>query len=87
MGNALEKAQKAARKAIESTYAGVATVSEYKKVKDPNTALPVTRKWLFWRISLAACPLKVLQQRYRLEQWQPFHRRSSCSCHLTIMYP
>lgn len=39
MGNALEKAQKAARKAIESTYAGVATVSEYKKVKDPNTAL------------------------------------------------
>lgn len=38
MGNALEKAQKAARKAIESTYAGVATVSEYKKVKDPNTA-------------------------------------------------
>lgn len=39
MGNAVQAAQKAARKAIESTYAGVVTVSEYKKVKDPNTAL------------------------------------------------
>lgn len=39
MGNAVQAAQKAARKAIESTYVGVVTVSEYKKVKDPNTAL------------------------------------------------
>lgn len=39
MGNAIQIAQKAARKAVESTYAGVVTVSEYKKVKDPNTAL------------------------------------------------
>ncbi|MCM1101929.1 MAG: hypothetical protein NC398_11160 [Acetatifactor muris] len=35
----MEKAQRAARKAIESTYAGVVTVFEYKKVTDPKTAL------------------------------------------------
>lgn len=39
MGNALEKAEKAAKKAIESTYKGIMTVIEYKKVKDPITAL------------------------------------------------
>lgn len=39
MGNAIEKAERAARKAIESTYKGMVTVTEYKKVKDPNTAL------------------------------------------------
>lgn len=39
MGNAIQAAQKAARKAIESTYAGTVTVSEYQKVKDPVTHL------------------------------------------------
>lgn len=39
MGNAIQAAQKAARKAIESTYFGLVTVSEYQKVKDPVTAL------------------------------------------------
>lgn len=39
MGNAIQAAQKAARKAIESTYTGAVTVSEYQKVKDPVTAL------------------------------------------------
>lgn len=39
MGNAIQAAQKAARKAIESTYFGLVTVSEYQKVKDPLTAL------------------------------------------------
>lgn len=39
MGNAIQVAQKAARKAIESTYFGLVTVSEYQKVKDPVTAL------------------------------------------------
>lgn len=39
MGNVIEKAERAARKAIESTYKGMVTVTEYKKVKDPNTAL------------------------------------------------
>ncbi|MCM1231172.1 MAG: hypothetical protein NC245_00750 [Muribaculum sp.] len=39
MGNALEKAEKAARKAIERTYNGIMTVTEYKRVTDPKTAL------------------------------------------------
>ena len=39
MGNAIQAAQKAARKAIESTYFGLVTVSEYQKVKAPVTAL------------------------------------------------
>lgn len=39
MGKAIQAAQKAARKAIESTYFGLVTVSEYQKVKDPLTAL------------------------------------------------
>lgn len=39
MGNAIQAAQKAARKAIEATYTGMVTVSEYQRVKDPNTAL------------------------------------------------
>lgn len=39
MGNAIQAAQKAARKAIESTYFGLVIVSEYQKVKDPVTAL------------------------------------------------
>lgn len=37
MIKALQIAQKAARKAIESTYTGVMTVSEMQSVKDPNT--------------------------------------------------
>lgn len=39
MGSAIEAAQRAAKKAIESTYAGIVTVSEYQKVKDPVTHL------------------------------------------------
>ena len=39
MGNAIQAAQKAARKAIEATYAGVVTVSEYQKIKRPCNRL------------------------------------------------
>lgn len=39
MVTAMAAAHKAARKAIESTYSGVVTVTEHKKVKDPVTKL------------------------------------------------
>ena len=37
--NALEKARKRARQALESTYEGKCAVSEYGKVKDPVTKI------------------------------------------------
>lgn len=84
MGNAIQAAQKAARKAIEATYAGVVTVSEYQKIKDPVTALTSYKEVVVLENQPCSLSLKVLQQRFRLGQWQPFHRRSSCSCHLTL---
>lgn len=39
MVRAMEAAYRAARKAIESTYSGVVTVTEHQKVKDPVTKL------------------------------------------------
>lgn len=39
MVKAIETARKAARKALESTYEGVATVVEYKKVMNEETKL------------------------------------------------
>lgn len=39
MVKAVGAARKAARKAIENTYEGVATVSEYQKVEDEKTGL------------------------------------------------
>jgi len=39
VGNMVRVATKAARKAIESTYEGVLTVTEHKKVTDENTKL------------------------------------------------
>lgn len=39
MNKAVQAAQRAARKAIESTYEGFMTVSEYKAVKDPVTKI------------------------------------------------
>lgn len=39
MVTAMAAAHKAAKKAIESTYSGVVTVTEHKKVKDPVTKL------------------------------------------------
>ena len=39
MVTAMESAYRAARKAIESTYSGVVTVTEHQKVKDPVTKL------------------------------------------------
>lgn len=39
VSRAVQAAVKAARKAIESTYGGVAVVSEYRKVKDKSTGL------------------------------------------------
>lgn len=39
MVKAIQTAKTAARKAIESTYEGVATVSEYQKVKDEESGL------------------------------------------------
>lgn len=44
MVNAIKAAQGAARKAIEATYAGAVTVSEYQKVKDPVTKLTTTKE-------------------------------------------
>ena len=35
----IEQARKAARKALERTYEGRATVSEYKEFRDPDTFL------------------------------------------------
>lgn len=84
MGNALEKAQKAARKAIESTYAGVMTVSEYKKVKDPNTALTSYKEVVVLENQPCSLSFEGIAAAVRPGQWQPFHRRSSCSCHLTL---
>ena len=40
----MQAAQKAARKAIESTYTGVMTVSERQSVKDPNTHITSTKE-------------------------------------------
>lgn len=40
----LPQAWKAARKALEGTYTGLATVSEYKSVKDPVTKLTTTKE-------------------------------------------
>ena len=39
VGNMVKAATKAARKAIESTYGGVLTVTEHRKVTDENTKL------------------------------------------------
>lgn len=39
VGNMVKAAIKAARKAIESTYEGMLTVTEHKKVTDENTKL------------------------------------------------
>lgn len=39
MVNAIQKAREAARKAIESTYDGIAVVTEWKKVRDEKTKL------------------------------------------------
>lgn len=39
MVTAMQAAQKTARKAIESTYSGLVTVTEQRKVKDPVTKL------------------------------------------------
>lgn len=39
MNSAIQAAHKAARKAIEGTYTGVMTVSEYKAVRDPVTKI------------------------------------------------
>lgn len=39
MVTAIQAAQKTARKAIESTYRGLVTVTEQRKVKDPVTKL------------------------------------------------
>lgn len=44
MIKAMQAAQKAARKAIESTYTGVMTVSERQSVKDPNTHITSTKE-------------------------------------------
>jgi len=44
MIKAIQAAQKAARKAIESTYTGVMTVSERQSVKDPNTHITSTKE-------------------------------------------
>ena len=44
MIKAMHAAQKAARKAIESTYTGVMTVSERQSVKDPNTHITSTKE-------------------------------------------
>lgn len=35
----IEQARRAARKALERTYEGRATVSEYKEIRDPDTCL------------------------------------------------
>ena len=37
MSKAIQAAQKAARKAIERGYTGVATITEYQEVEDPRT--------------------------------------------------
>lgn len=44
MIKAMQSAQKAARKAIESTYTGVMMVSERQSVKDPNTHITSTKE-------------------------------------------
>lgn len=44
MIKAMQAAQKAARKAIESTYTGVMTASERQSVKDPNTHITSTKE-------------------------------------------
>lgn len=44
MVNALTAAQKAARKAIESTYTGVCTVLERRDVRDEKTKSPERMK-------------------------------------------
>lgn len=44
MIKAMQAAQKAARKAIESTYTGVMTISERQSVKDPNTHITSTKE-------------------------------------------
>lgn len=44
MIKAMQAAQKAARKAIESAYTGVMTISERQSVKDPNTHITSTKE-------------------------------------------
>lgn len=44
MNKAIQVAQKAARKAIESTYTGLLTVTEYQAVKDPVTHITKNQK-------------------------------------------
>lgn len=44
MNKAMQAAQKAARKAIESTYTGLLTVTEYQAVKDPVTHITKNQK-------------------------------------------
>lgn len=44
MNKAMQVAQKAARKAIESTYTGLLTVTEYQAVKDPVTHITKNQK-------------------------------------------
>lgn len=44
MNKAMQVAQKAARKAIESTYTGFLTVTEYQAVKDPVTHITKNQK-------------------------------------------
>lgn len=44
MNKAMQAAQKAARKAIEITYMGLLTVTEYQAVKDPVTHITKNQK-------------------------------------------
>ena len=74
MVNAIQVAQKAARKAIEATYFGTLTVTERKKEKDERSKLTKMLKWLFWKINHVNCHLKNCKLLFSQIQQQPSHR-------------
>ena len=80
MIKAMQSAQKAARKAIESTYTGVMMVSERQSVKDPNTHITSTKEVIVLENQPCKLSFETLSSAVQTDTLRQFRKALKCSC-------